>query len=165
MVEKMGLEAGINHIQRRFGNQSVTLEFTREPVQYRFRSKLEARYANYLERLRELHHILGWWYEPIKLSFPPDGKPPYEWTPDFWVLTDAGQVEIHETKGCVFQKDVHKLRRVRENYPQISHMVMIFAAEDSRKPRVKAAISQWAEIWYAAPLFKKMFGNTKACVQ
>lgn len=153
------------HIERRFGNVPVVLEFCFEPVRIKFRSKLEARYANYLQRLKELHHILGWWYEPIKLNFPPEGKPPYEWTPDFWVLTDAGQLELHETKGLVSQKDVHKFKRVRENYSHISLMVMIFARPTSSKPRVKAAISEWADIRYAEPLFKSMFGNIKACVQ
>ena len=85
--------------QRKFGNQPVTLRFDQEPRTYSFKSKLEARYANYLERLREVGQILGWWYEPLTLRFP-EGLP-QEWTPDFLVLLPDGTVELHETKGYI----------------------------------------------------------------
>ncbi|MCE5324919.1 MAG: hypothetical protein LLG01_00745 [Planctomycetaceae bacterium] len=162
-VVKMGFEPNANHVQRKFGNQPVTLEFDLGKITYHFRSKLEARYANYLERMREIGQILGWWYEPFTLRFA-EGLPA-EWTPDFLVLMPGGELELHETKGYIEQKDVHKFRRVRQNYSGFDKIVCVFAAESAKRPRVKAAASQWAEIRYANPLFKQVFGSTKACVE
>lgn len=163
IAQKMGFEPWTNHVERKFGNQPVTLEFTRQPQRIKFRSKLEARYANLLERQRELGQILGWWYEPRKMEFPEETSPT-EWTVDFLVLTVEWTLEIHECKGMVFEKDAEKFRRAKAHGPRIDKMVMIFAQERNDKPRVKAAISRWAEIRYANPVFKAMFGNVKAGV-
>lgn len=162
---KMGFEPGVNCVTQKFGNVPVTLQFDMEPRVITFRSKLEARYANYLERLREMGQILGWWYEPIKLLFPAYETSPREWTFDFLVLTASGATEIHECKGMCSKDDATKLARTKEAYDGFDQMVMIFAAPSKQKPRVKAAILQWAEIKYANELFRQMFGNAKAGVE
>jgi hypothetical protein len=164
-VLKMGFEPNANHVARKFKNKPVTLQFTFEPVTYNFRSKLESRYANYLERLRELGQILGWWYEKIKLEFPDYETSPKEWTPDFLVLLPSAELEIHECKGYCEQKDAKKLARTKEQYDGFDKMVMIFARENKSRPRVKASVARWAEIRYADSLFRQVFGNTKCGVE
>jgi len=161
---KMGYEPNANHVQRKYGNVHVTLEFEFGSRTITFKSKLEARYANYLERLRELGGILGWWYEPVRLEFPDKTVSPKEYTPDFLVLTDGGEVELHECKGLIAQKDVHKLAQTRKHFPSFRKLVLVFAARSKSKPRIKAMASEYAEIRYANPLFKQLFGSTKAYV-
>ena len=150
----------------KYGNVPVALEFDLGRPIIHFRSKLEARYANYLERLREVGTIMGWWYEPPtgKLRFPE--CLPAEWLPDFYVLTSDWNLEIHETKGLISQKDIHKFRRAIEIEvaANISKIVLIFARESKKQPQLKARAAQWVEIRYADVLFKQVFGSSKAGV-
>ena len=157
----MGFEPGCNHVNRKYGNIPVSLAFDLGTVSITFRSKLEARYANYLERLRELGQILGWWYEQ---TLPlPSHQDPDHWKPDFLVLHPGAKLEIHECKGMVEQDDVHKLKWTKADYPDIP-LFLVFARPSADKPRVKAAASQWATILYADDLFRTLFGSTKAGV-
>ena len=60
-------------------------------------NKTEARYAEYLERLRLGGEILYWEYEPITLRI--GGNKLTTYTPDFLVITSASTVHFHEVKG------------------------------------------------------------------
>lgn len=160
-VLKMGYEPWANHVERKFGNQPVTLCFEFGTKTITFRSKLEARYANYLERLREIGEILWWTYEPTLLIR--SHQDPDHWKPDFLVWRADATVELHECKGPIEQDDVHKLKWTRSDYPEMP-MFLIFAKPSKDKPNVKAAASQWAEIKYADQLFRQVFGSTKAGV-
>ncbi len=158
---KMGYEPNENHVERKFGNVPVTLEFDLGTRTITFRSKLESRYANYLERLREIGEVLGWWYEQVLPL--PSHQDPDHWKPDFLVLRPGLHLEIHECKGIVEQDDVHKLKWTQTDYPSIP-LFLIFAKQSKDKPQVKARASQWATILYADVLFKQMFGSSKAGV-
>jgi hypothetical protein len=57
-------------------------------------TKLERRYADWLEHLRIAGEIRGWWYEPLRLILAP--KTTY--CPDFMILHHGGALELHEVK-------------------------------------------------------------------
>lgn len=59
-----------------------------------YRSKTEARYAQYLSLLSDARQIRGWEYEPITFKLGFDTR----YTPDFLVTTNDG-FEFHEVKG------------------------------------------------------------------
>jgi hypothetical protein len=58
-------------------------------------TKLEERYSERLELLKETGEILRWDYEPAKLRL---AKGTW-YTPDFRVITKNNYIEYHETKG------------------------------------------------------------------
>lgn len=58
-------------------------------------NKTEARYAVELELGRQNGVLLWWAFEPITLRLATGAR----FTPDFAVLTSAGALECHETKG------------------------------------------------------------------
>lgn len=62
-------------------------------------NKLEAMYAEELNRRKAAGEIVAWWYEGITFKLAPDCR----YTPDFLVQLDNGELELHETKG--FWKD------------------------------------------------------------
>jgi hypothetical protein len=61
-----------------------------------YRSKTEARYAQYLYLLVSEHQILGWEYETVTLKLATDLR----YTPDFLVRELDGSVSFHEVKGA-----------------------------------------------------------------
>ena len=78
-----------------------------------YRSKLEADYADELERERLAGEIVSWEYERLKLRLA-DGT---WYTPDFWVTALSGEFEIRETKGHKFQAGMIKLKVAASLYP------------------------------------------------
>ncbi|KKM86001.1 hypothetical protein LCGC14_1283330 [marine sediment metagenome] len=95
---------------------------------YTFRSKLEYRYAVYLQLLEEQGLIEKWVYEPqdMALEFQ-HGR--YgnirKYLPDFGVCDNEDFWEIHETKGFFKSIDYTKLKKYSElmDYP----VTLIFA--------------------------------------
>jgi hypothetical protein len=95
-----------------------------------FRSKLEYRYAVYLELLKQQGHIEEWEYEPqhMKIEFE-HGRIGNKRTylPDFTVLYPGEEVwEIHETKGRFQPLDYKKLLKYSEMHG--NPIVLIFAS-------------------------------------
>lgn len=65
------------------------------PASPRYRSKLEAAYAQQLEAQQFSKEITAWWYEPLNLRLP--GKRNF-YKPDFLVLAGDG-LTFYEVKG------------------------------------------------------------------
>ena len=82
-----------------------------------FRSKLEHRWAKYLQILLESGQIAGWFYEPDKFIFPDEITAPVQYTPDFKVIENDGTVIYQETKGYHDGQTNTKLRRMAKHYP------------------------------------------------
>lgn len=57
-------------------------------------NKTEARYAEYLERMKMAGKIIEWRFEPFNLRLAPNTY----YRPDFLVVTEK-QMEVHEVKG------------------------------------------------------------------
>lgn len=60
-----------------------------------YRSKVEARYAQYLELQVKVGAIKSWLYEPITLKLAPGVR----YQPDFLVINNDNEVSLFETKG------------------------------------------------------------------
>lgn len=83
-----------------------------------FRSKLEHRYALYLDILMGQGEIYDWKYEVLK--FPCSNGKTY--TPDFDVQKSIGIHEIHETKGPLFPRHVTQIRYLMKEYHSVAFM-------------------------------------------
>ena len=83
-----------------------------------FRSKLEYRYAVYLQTLKEAGHIHSWEYEPpgMAIEFEHGRRNNVRgYLPDFGVLpNDTDLWEMHETKGWFTPIDAKKIKAFAE---------------------------------------------------
>ena len=94
---------------------------------YTYRSKLEYRYAVYLEMLKDSMDIDDWLYEDEEVPVAYDDGSIKMYRPDFTVLVD-GEWEFHETKGWFKGKDVTLMKKYTQQYD--TPLTLIFA----RKP-------------------------------
>lgn len=83
---------------------------------YYFRCKLERRWAEYLQILKDWEAILDWEYEPRRFEFANIRSGTVFYTPDFRI-TEKDKHYWHEVKGHLHQKDVTKFRRMAKRYP------------------------------------------------
>ena len=90
-----------------------------------FKSKLEYRWAQHLEFLRQAGEIKDWFYEFHTFrEFPADQRIK-EYTPDFLVRLNDNTFEYHETKGMLSGYDVKKFKLVLMERPYIK-IILIF---------------------------------------
>lgn len=90
-------------------------------------NRLEARYSEYLESLKEAGEIVRWDYEPEKLRL---AKATF-YTPDFRVVTKEHFIELHEVKGFWRQSGRIKLKLAAELHPY-RFIAIQWAAKDKR---------------------------------
>ena len=84
-----------------------------------FRSKLEYRYAVYLQLLKDAGEIQDWVYEPqdMAIEFEHGRRGNTRgYLPDFGVLNNDGDWEVHETKGRFMPLDYKKLISYTQQY-------------------------------------------------
>ena len=122
-----------------------------------FRSKLEYRYAVYLQLQKEQGYIKDWEYEPLHMAIEfQHGRygNTRKYLPDFAVLTNDDVSEVHETKGMFNPIDYTKLKKYSEMHG--NPIVLIFAnlkntkssrAQYNRAKRLKPHI--YRIIWQA----------------
>ena len=78
-----------------------------------YKTKLENRYADYLELLKRAGEILGWWYESVNLKIGPGA-----WVHlDFLVWAKDGVLELRETKGYKERAGMVRLKAAAGIYP------------------------------------------------
>lgn len=85
---------------------------------YFFRSKLEYRWAQYLELLKRAGEVLYWDYEAVKFEFEKIRSGTVFYTPDFRVKYADETVIWQELKGHLTSKDVTKFKRMAKYYPE-----------------------------------------------
>lgn len=77
-------------------------------------NSLETKYANYLETLKNDGEILWWAYEGIRLRLAKNTT----YTPDFFVMTKDGELQVWETKGGIWTAESRvKIKVAAEMYP------------------------------------------------
>lgn len=105
----------------------------------RFRSKLEYRYAVYLDLLKGQGHIVDWLYEPQEMAIDFEhGRRGNTrgYLPDFAVEVTDGDWEVHETKGYFTPIDAKKIRAFVEQCDNV--FVLIFGGlRDTRSARAQ----------------------------
>lgn len=93
----------------------VKKEIQAAPKIKRFRSKLEARYADYLNLIKAAGEITNWEYEPDRLELAHRTT----YTPDFKLTYPDGHIEYHETKGYKRSTGEAKLKIAARLFPDI----------------------------------------------
>ena len=130
-----------------------------EAFGYRFKSKVECRWAQYLEKLKELGAIDSWLYEHFTFEFGERWRVRKQYTPDFLIVENGIEV-YHEVKTSMRQTDVTRFRCLRADFPEVRIVLVIFGPEHTRKAnqnRLRSNARKYVErIVFARPLCKKM---------
>ena len=82
-----------------------------------FRSRWEANYARYLEKLRVENRIKAWEHEPHRFWFPNNGQKNLSYLPDFRVTLNSGTTVFREVKGWIDTATIAKAKLMVEHYP------------------------------------------------
>lgn len=89
-------------------------------------NKLERAYSQHLEARRLAGEILSWRFEAIRLRLgSPERLKAQAWfTPDFWVVTEDGLVEFHETKGRWMEAARVRIKVAADLYPEFRFLAV-----------------------------------------
>lgn len=145
----------MSKIQMDWNNQPCRATFDGRIIQ--FKSKLEMRWAKYLDLLKRSGHIKDWAYEPMTFIFPNETQAPVRYKPDFKVIENNGDVTIYECKGFLTGRDVSKFRKVQKHYPE-TKLVLVMAQKDKSTKRVNryaSALKYVERIIYANSIFRQ----------
>lgn len=126
---------------------------------YHFKSKIEFRWATYLDLLKKSDEIISWEYEPQRFDFRERYRRKGVYTPDFRVVEDT-IVKWHEVKTGLRQKDVYRFRQMRCDYPG-EYLVLVKPSCPSRRSvnqlRLLDNCRKYVhEIIYCGPIFRKL---------
>lgn len=103
-----------------------------------FRSKLEYRWAIWLQLQKEQGLIIEWWYEDEILELESEKfKDPIRYIPDFTIQTESG-FEFHETKGWFTSPSATKIKLAAIQYE--NPIILIFAnlSSESKNKKTRA---------------------------
>ena len=146
--------AGTVHFEWRNQEQTVDIGGTT----YRFKSKVEYRWAQYLDMMYNLGAIQYWEYEPTTFEFGERWRKRRQYTPDFLVKED-GDEYYYEIKCALRQTDITRFRCLHNDFPDERIILVIFGPENTRsakKMRLRANANKYVErTIYANPLLKK----------
>ena len=126
VMAKMGFEKQV--IRRKYGNVPVDAEIAGR--QFHFRCKLEYRWAQHLEVMKQAGLIKDWFYEFHTFYFGPLHLPP-RYTPDFLVRNLDNSFEYFETKGMVEKRTLDALQAMFEERPAVRITVVFW-----QKPKI-----------------------------
>lgn len=113
---------------------------------YRFRSRLEARWALFFDRVG-----IAWDYEPEGFSLPVNGR----YLPDFWLPENACYVEIKpflkpepkETAKCKELSQEHSVLLICGD--PLEHRAMTYEKGDRSGPFARNAMSDWPMVKFS----------------
>jgi len=131
-----------------------------EKYGYKFKSKAERMWADYLEFLKELGAIEEWEYEPETFQCGTKYRKERIYTPDFRVMENyKGHTTTvyHEVKTSLRQKDISRFKWLKE-----FHVVIIVLVLPNRPKRSVKQIDLLAKarkyvdrVVFANPLYRK----------
>jgi len=119
-MAKMGFNE--QPFRRKYGN--VLVDAVVNGVMCHFKSKLEYRWAQYLDFLKTAGEIKDFGYEWHTFRFDNADKLKV-WTPDFWLRNNDNSFEYHETKGALSSYDIKKCKALFDERPKVK-LTMIF---------------------------------------
>ena len=113
---------------------------------YRFRSRLEARWAFFFDRVG-----IAWEYEPEGFSLPVNGR----YLPDFWLPESSCYVEIKpflkpdqkETAKCKELSQEHSVLLICGD--PLEHRAMTYESGDRSGPFARNAMSDWPMVSFS----------------
>ena len=106
-----------------------------------FRSKLEYRWAIYLQLLKEQGVILDWWHEDPETLLQLETKyfkNKKQYLPDFVVQMADGSYEYHETKGYFPPKDYTKIKLAADQYDNPITLIFASLISNSKNSKIRA---------------------------
>ncbi len=112
--ERMGFETN-KRLVRDFKNQRVTATIGGKTCN--FRSKLEYRWALYLQWQVEQGLIKDWWYEQTTFRFTDEKAGALKYLIDFDIRNLDNTFHYEECKGYLSTRDRSKFRKVAKYYP------------------------------------------------
>ena len=110
--------------QAKYGN--VPVEAIVDGKRIKFKSKLEYRWAQHLDFLKQCGEIKDWFYEFHTFRDFPEDQPVKEYTPDFLVRLNDNTFEYHETKGMLSGYDIKKFKLVFLEMPNVKIIVIFW---------------------------------------
>lgn len=126
--------------------------------EFHFKSKLEYRYAQYLEILRKQGYYTSWDYEPEVFAFEDETRGAKIYTPDFRIVTNKENIEIHECKGHLSGSDVTKFKRMAKYYPKVDITLVFMRSEKRQANRIRAAMKFVRDVKYIGPTLTGLKG-------
>jgi len=118
-----------SQIKYKYGN--VPVEAIVDGQRIKFKSKLEYRWAQHLDFLKQAGEIKDWFYEFHTFRDFPDNQKVKEYTPDFLVRLNDNTFEYHETKGMLSGYDIKKYKLVLMERPSVKLIVIFWG-----KPKI-----------------------------
>ncbi len=122
-----------------------------------FRSKLEYRWAQYLDFLKSLGEIKDFFYEFHTFRGFPENQPVKEYTPDFLVRTNDNEFEYHETKGMLSAYDLKKFKLLFDERPCVK-LIVVFWGKPKISVNKRAKLERWTHrvIYEARKILKNV---------
>lgn len=89
-------------------------------------NKTETAYMAILDERKRAGEIVEWWFErfTFTLSHSRPNVAGQRYTPDFAVMLADGEIEFHEVKGFMDEKNMNKLKMAGELFPFVFRLVM-----------------------------------------
>jgi hypothetical protein len=112
-----------------------------------FRSKMEYRFALYLEFMKKQRIIVRWEHEPKTFWFEGIKRGCVSYKPDFAVYPDEEDpIEVHwyEVKGYMDKRSLTKIKRFRKYFPNDTLIVINAAWFRRNSKKLKGLVPGWA---------------------
>ncbi len=137
----------------KYGNQPVEVMVNGQRIV--FRSKLEYRWAQYLDFLKDIGEIKDWFYEFHTFYF--SGERVKEYTPDFLVRNNDNSFEYYETKGMLQNYDLDKYKRLFDERPYVK-LTVVFWSKPKISVNKRAKLERFVHrvIWDARTVVKNV---------
>lgn len=145
---------------RDYNNQRITATVGGKDCH--FRSKLEYKWALYLQFLKQGKEIIDWTFEEDLFVFHGEVTAPIQYRPDFKVTEKDGTVVYQETKGYHDGQTNTKLRRMQGHYPETVFDLVLMSIPKKNKAkgagRRRIAEKYTRRIIDASVIFKQLKG-------
>ena len=126
----------------KYGNQPTEIEL--DGRIYRFRSKAEARYAAYLQWLKDTGNIKAWDYEFEYFGWTNQRGNKVQYCPDFRTLRDSeSDWEYWEVKGYLDARSKAKLKGFSKHFPYLKLTVIDSAWFKRNTKKLKGLVPGW----------------------
>lgn len=128
--------------------------------EFKFKSQIEYRWAQYLQVLKDIGAIIDFEYEPKQFEFKERFRHKRVYTLDFSV-TEEERYKIvtvyHEVKTSLRQTDIRRFRYMNMDYPDIRMVLILpYCAKSTNQGRLRGNALRYVErIVYCNGLFKK----------
>ena len=110
---------------------------TTKPKKPKFRSKYEAKVAEYLTSIGA-----EWKYEPCSFYYQP---PKAKYTPDFWVKYPDGTEEYLEVKGYFDPRARVKMVLMKQQHPELDIALHFMRENCKLSSKSRTTYKDWAE--------------------